>query len=46
MDNNLEQFLESYLTTALWSSNDESRPDGGDPLDSNYSIEDIAPRAI
>ena len=46
MDNNLEQFLESYLTTALWSSNDESRPDGGDPLDSNYSIEDIDPRAI
>ena len=41
---NLETFINAYLVTALWSSNDESNPEtGGDPLDQNYSIDDIAP---
>jgi hypothetical protein len=30
----------------LWSSTDESRPDGGDPLDKNFTIYDFAPEAI
>jgi hypothetical protein len=34
--------LRQYLETALWSSNDED----GEPLDSNYSIEDISPESV
>lgn len=30
-----------YVRAALWSTNDESREDGGDPLDDNYTIEDL-----
>lgn len=36
---NLEEFVQAYLTTALWSSND----DNGDPLDDNRDESDIAP---
>ncbi len=39
----LDSFTRQYMETALWSSTDESRDDGGDPLDKNYSIDDIAP---
>lgn len=38
----LDQFALGYLECALWSSTDESRDDGGDPLDSNYDFHDIA----
>jgi len=38
----MNAFLKSYLTCALWSSTDEN----GQPLDSNYSISDIAPEAL
>lgn len=34
-------FAHSYILAALWSSNDESRPDGGDPIDENYSSDDL-----
>lgn len=38
----MDDFTESYLETALWSStNDE-----GEPLDDNYGIEDFAPEAL
>lgn len=37
----MDPMLKSYLECALWSSNDQSRDDGGDPLDKNYGIEDI-----
>ncbi len=39
----MNAFLEAYIEAALWSSTDESRPDGGDPLDANYGIGDLAP---
>ncbi len=39
----LDAFVNGYLGCALWSSNDESNEQGGDPMDSNYSISDIAP---
>lgn len=39
----LDAFTRQYMETALWSSTDNSRDDGGDPLDKNYSVEDIAP---
>lgn len=39
-------FVRAYVTCALWSSTDESRDDGGDPLDDNYTVEDIAPDSL
>ena len=42
----LDEFERAYLTAALWSSNDESDESGGEPLDANYGIEDIAPESI
>lgn len=41
-----EQFLQGYLECALWSSTDESRDDGGDPLDDNYGPEDFSEEAL
>ena len=43
---NLDRFTRAYITAALWSSNDESTPEGGEPLDANYSIEDISPETL
>ena len=37
----LDSFTLAYITCALWSSNDESTPEGGEPMDRNYSIEDM-----
>lgn len=42
----MDSTLAQYIETALWSSNDESRPDGGDPMDDNYGPEDLAPSAL
>ena len=42
----MNTFTRQYLIAALWSSNDESTPDGDQPLDDNYSIDDIAPDTI
>lgn len=42
----LDEFTQSYLETALWSSNDESRDDGGDPLDANYDISDFTAASL
>jgi len=38
--------LLSYVEAALWSSNDESTPAGGEPMDSNYSLSDLAPETL
>ncbi len=46
MTNAIDKFLRGYVTAALWSSNDESRDDGGDPLDQNYDASDIAPETM
>lgn len=40
----LKEFEQAYITCMLWSSNDESNEQGGEPLDANYSIDDIAPQ--
>lgn len=45
-DSDLDTFLDHYIVCALWSSHDESRDDGGDPLDRNYSADDLAPDAL
>lgn len=39
--NALEAMLAAYVTCALWSSNDESDDNGGEPMDRNYSETDI-----
>lgn len=38
----LDDFTRAYIECALWSSTD----DDSEPLDSNYSIEDIAPDSL
>jgi len=42
----LDDFTTAYVTAALWSSNDNSDPSGGEPLDRNYDIRDIAPETL
>jgi hypothetical protein len=41
-DDEVSAFIRGYIGCALWSSTDQSREDGGDPLDRNYSSDDIA----
>jgi hypothetical protein len=38
----LDNFTLAYIEAMLWSTNDESDESGGDPMDSNYSVDDIA----
>ena len=33
----------AYVETALWSSNDESDEQGGEPMDKNYGAADLSP---
>ena len=40
--NNFKVFFNAFLACALWSSVDEK----GEPLDSNYSIDDISKQGI
>lgn len=42
----MTKFLAAYIACALWSSNDESTPSGGEPLDENYSSDDLAPETL
>jgi len=42
----LSPMVVQYLSTALWSSNDGSNEQGGDPLDDNYDISDIAEESV
>ena len=39
----MDTFTQAYFEAALWSSNDNSDEQGGEPLDKNYGIEDIDP---
>lgn len=38
--------IDAYVETALWSSMDESDDRGGDPMDANYSADDIRPDTL
>jgi hypothetical protein len=40
------EFIKGYAIAALWSSNDESDESGGEPMDVNYEISDIAPQTM
>jgi hypothetical protein len=42
----LDTFTRAYIEAMLWSSHDESDERGGNPMDSNYSEDDIAPEAL
>lgn len=42
----IDDFTKAYIECMLWSTNDESTPEGGEPLDTNYDIDDIAPEAM
>ena len=42
----LDAFTLAYIEAALWSSNDDSTPQGGEPLDANYGIKDIDPDTL
>lgn len=42
----LDEFTRAYIECALWSETDNADDTGGEPLDKNYSIDDIAPEAI
>lgn len=44
--NDLDTFTHAYIEAALWSTNDESTPAGGVPLDENYDPNDIAPDTL
>ena len=39
--NSLDAFTRQYLETALWAETDELDPNGGDPLDNIFGIDDI-----
>jgi hypothetical protein len=43
---NLDRFTSAYLECALWSTSDESTPQGGEPFDRNYAIADFAAEAL
>jgi len=42
----LDPFFRAYVECALWSTNDEATPSGGEPLDGNYDISDIAQETL
>lgn len=39
------EFFAAYIACALWATNDNSRPTGGEPLDLNHVGGDIAPES-
>ena len=39
---NLNEMFQGYATCALWSSTDETTEQGGNPLDDNFSIDDLS----
>jgi hypothetical protein len=43
---NLDEFTTAYIECALWSETDNTDDSGGEPLDKNYSIDDVADEAI
>jgi hypothetical protein len=41
----LKDFTQAYLEAMFWAETDNSRDNGGDPMEDNYSPEDLAPEA-
>ncbi len=42
----IDTFTAAYIEAALWSTLDESDDSGGEPLDANYSGDDLAPETL
>ncbi|MCP4900009.1 MAG: hypothetical protein GY906_23825 [bacterium] len=42
----LDSFTQAYLECMLWCETDEKTPEGGEPFDKNYSLQDLAPEAL
>lgn len=42
----IDRMLTAYIECALWSTNDDSDEQGGEPLDANYGREDLAPETL
>lgn len=42
----LDTFTRAYIECALWSSTDNADDSGGEPLDKNYTADDIAPETF
>lgn len=42
----LNEFQQGFLESALWSSTDNADDSGGEPLDANYGVSDIAPETL
>ena len=42
----IDPFTRAYIEAALWSSTDNADDSGGEPLDANYTAEDIAPETL
>lgn len=42
----IDEALDAYIETALWSSHDESDESGGEPMDKNYGPGDIASETL
>jgi hypothetical protein len=42
----MDKFTTAYIEAALWSSTDNSDESGGEPLDANYGLDDIAPETL
>ena len=45
-NDNIDEFTRAYIACMLWSTNDESDPSGGEPLDNNYTIDDLSDLAF
>lgn len=46
LQRDVDAFTRAYIECALWSSNDESTPSGGEPFDKNYSWTDLADETL
>lgn len=42
----MDPFTNAYIEAALWSSTDNSDEQGGEPLDDNYGLDDIAEETL
>jgi len=46
MEETMETFTNAYIEAALWAEMDNANEQGGEPLDANYSPDDIAPETL
>jgi hypothetical protein len=42
----MDAFTAAHIEAALWSSMDNANDQGGDPLDANYGLDDLAPETL